>query len=343
MQVSDLVLQRVAASPESTELSEIPWPASMTPKPWKPVLVNETLPAADILVVTYTAAEADALADVLTPGVKRSSWLPYVHGWDHIVAHLTDRSPAREAKCLAQVYATIIDNVSLLLVHSELHLSTDGETLPIRTLLAQMIGEVSPDLVVTTGTAGGVGTEVLGDVLVTGAAKFNCTRTFAKMAWAQQRFVSDYHYDIPLGARVFTETWPELVAANAGRLHESGYAPRPPRIVLGDVETVDYFAFADVGDSYGVVRDDPQVAMEEMDDAVVALVCEEDLHGAQAWVSVRNASDPQMGDGSLSEQKHAAEEIYERYGYYTSIGSVLAVWALAASMAGYSPDPPARG
>jgi hypothetical protein len=34
-----------------------------------------------------------------------------------------------------------------------------------------------------------------------------------------------------------------------------------------------------------------------------------------------------MGGGTLASQKQQAEEIYERYGYTTTVCSALAVWA----------------
>jgi nucleoside phosphorylase len=50
---------------------------------------------------------------------------------------------------------------------SELHLSQDGPKMPIAALWRQLIAEVKPKLVITTGTAGGIGAGVeLGDVVV---------------------------------------------------------------------------------------------------------------------------------------------------------------------------------
>jgi nucleoside phosphorylase len=71
-----------------------------------------------------------------------------------------------------------IGDVEVLAVKSELHLATDGVTAPIVALWQQIVAEVSPKLVITTGTAGGIGAATqLGDVFVVTNAKFNCTRS----------------------------------------------------------------------------------------------------------------------------------------------------------------------
>jgi hypothetical protein len=64
---------------------------------------------------------------------------------------------------------------------------------------------------------------------------------------------------------------------------------------------------------------------------VLGLVCSQDLSHPPAWVIVRNASDPQMGgEASLKEQANEAAKIYEKYGYWTTVGSAIACWALVA-------------
>ena len=68
-------------------------------------------------------------------------------------------------------------------------------------------------------------------------------------------------------------------------------------------------------------------AMVEMDDAVLGLACEDIGAGAPKWLAVRNASDPQMPTATTPD-KRKASDIYMRYGYWTTIPSVLACWAL---------------
>ena len=51
------------------------------------------------------------------------------------------------------------------------------------------------------------------------------------------------------------------------------------------------------------------------------------------WLSVRNASDPQMDGPDLATETAQAAAIYEKYGQITSWGSALVCWALIANRA----------
>jgi hypothetical protein len=48
--------------------------------------------------------------------------------------------------------------------------------------------------------------------------------------------------------------------------------------------------------------------------------------------SIRNASDPQMDGPDLNTEKQQAAAIYERYGYWTTIGSAITCWAAIARL-----------
>lgn len=329
----DLLLERLTFTPGAQTLTPIPWPEGLAPAPGQIVgSPDASMPRADVLVVTWTAAEAEALADVLTPGHHRTTWLPYAKNWASFKDHLTGRSPAHEAGCLAHYWVTRIGSTSVVVAKSELHLATDDETAPIVALWQQMIADVQPKLVITTGTAGGIGANtVLGDVFIVGNAKFNCTKHFKSKPWAQARYSSPEMVGIGASLQVANET---LIPANAGRLGPSGIASRVPLIWTGgDVETVDYFAFADTDDSYGVIKNDPQAHTEEMDDATLPLALYE-MKSSIPWLSIRNASDPQVPSslGDLEAQKKWAASIYNRFGYWTTVGSAIACWAVIADL-----------
>jgi len=97
------------------------------------------------------------------------------------------------------------------------------------------------------------------------------------------------------------------------------------------VVTTDFFAF-DTADNEYKLRG--LGAAVEMGDVVLGLVCKEDLaDNAPDWLAIRNASDPQIeGDLPPYEQKKKAAQIYERYGYWTSVGSAIAAWAVIAGI-----------
>jgi nucleoside phosphorylase len=342
--MTDLLLERLTAEPATVELAPIPWPAGLEPTPIKyRAESNASLPKADVLVVTWTSAEWQSLAAVLTPGVGKWDWLTYAEKWSEYESQLTWKSPAKEAKCMAEYYLTQIGDKRVLCVHSQLHLATDKVSAPVVQLWKQMIAEVEPKLVITTGTAGGIGAQCsLGDVFICNSAKFNCTKMFKDKPWAQRRFsnpvtISGPNLEL---ARI------SLAQINAEKLPRE-YTPagrtvtgHPVWVTIsdntGDVETVDYFGFDDTDDSYGIVKNDPQACSEEMDDATLplALSAIAQVKAPPAWLSIRNASDPMVPSsiGSLEEQSKWASQIYSKWGYVTTIGSAIACWAVIADL-----------
>jgi hypothetical protein len=68
-----------------------------------------------------------------------------------------------------------------------------------------------------------------------------------------------------------------------------------------------------------------------MDDAALGLALA-GMTDPPAWVSVRNASDPRVTGGDITTEKKQAAAIYKKYGYWTSIGSVIGCWALITTI-----------
>jgi len=331
--MADLILDRITYQPTHETLAPIPWPEGLAPKGtrYEPGS-NDPLPSADVVVVTWTAAEGEALADVLTPGLPSTTWQPYAHQWSSYETQLTDRSPARDARCMAYAANVTIGSVRVLALKSELHLATDGISAPIVQLWSQIIEEAKPALVITTGTAGGIGEATqLGDVFAVTNAKFNCTKTFKSKAWAQQLFQGP-----PLEGGGYASSFGDLVAPNAKQL--APVADRPPLLTFGEanggVETVDYFGFADTDDSYGIVANYPDARTEEMDDATLPLALA-GIGNPPRWCSIRNASDPQVSSsiGDLEAPARWASQIYQEYGYWTTVGSAIATWGVIANLA----------
>ncbi len=324
----DPILDRITYVASPAPMQPIPWPAGLGPK--APASVPEELPNADVLVVTWTAAEANALADVLTPGRASSAWARYTDEWATYEPQLTDRSPARFSKCLGLWALSEIDGKRAVLFKSDLHMSTDAKSLPIRQLWAQLVRAVEPKLVITTGTAGGIGEQTqLGDVCVTNGAKFNCQKEFKQEPFAQATYTGAQWSP---GGQM--SSCAGLLAVNAKELRP--VATRDPEVaaVIGKpgVETIDFFGFADATDYYGVASNDPDARNEEMDDATLPLALG-DIKSTVPWLSIRNASDPQVAHmETIEEEKKWAEEIYEKYGYWTTVGSAIACWAAIADL-----------
>ena len=220
----------------------------------------------------------------------------------------------------------------LLPERDDRHPATDGSRLPIVALWRQLIKQVRPSLVITTGTAGGVGADtVLGDVVVARHVRWDCTKQFSHKPFAHSEYVSGATVD----PAEFTLVEQTLMPVNAKKLPPGN---RPLRVWLDSDATpagalsTDFFAFDDAADHYGLRTVDPTARAVEMDDAALGLALA-DAASPPEWLSVRNASDPQMDGPDLATETAQAAAIYEKYGQITSWGSALVCWALIANRA----------
>ncbi|MGO9109864.1 MAG: hypothetical protein ACLP9L_11580 [Thermoguttaceae bacterium] len=162
-------------------------PAPLASKP----SAASPLPACDYLVVTWTVEEAKCLADTLTPGfASNAAWYPYAHNFaSEYAALIRPGAPAQESKRLGSYFPTTIAGKKVLCFKSELHMSQDGPKMPVARLWGQLIAEARPKLVITTGTAGGIGAAVeLGDVVVPPAVQFDYTREFKAAAFHDNKY-----------------------------------------------------------------------------------------------------------------------------------------------------------
>src|SRR5208337_42003 len=150
-----------------SRFTDIPWPKGLAPKTGtKPSGSGSgPLPQADVLVVTWTVDEGHALSRVLTPGKdSRNDYLSYTHNFAAISKKMRKGSPALNAKRLGAYWTTTIGGKKVVVFKSDSHLSQDTRklpqengTLPNEDVWKQIITEVQPKLVITTGTAGGIG------------------------------------------------------------------------------------------------------------------------------------------------------------------------------------------
>jgi nucleoside phosphorylase len=313
--------------------SPIPWPKGNepTPTPIHPVRSpDEPLPEFDYLVVTWTAEEAKCLADTLTPGFpSKTAWYDYTHNFESEYVPIIRRGApsVQDSHRLGSYFSTVIAGKRVLCFKSELHMSQDGPKLPIAKLWAQLIAEVKPKLVITTGTAGGIGPAIeLGDVVVAPSVRFDCTTKFKN---------APFHNSVYPCSNLNTASFAEaqqLFKANVAHLPAAG---RPPEIftrpVSGvtdtEIVTTDFFAFDDTSDTFGLQGLGLAV---EMGDAVLGMVVKQMGAKAPKWAAVRNASDPQIDSAGLTKKEAAtkAAGIYERFGYWTTIASAITCWAL---------------
>jgi len=309
----------------------IPWPAGTAPIP-KPMSrkpsPSDPLPKCDYVIVTWTVEEARALADTLTTGYpSKTAWYYYTHNFQsEFVPIIRKGAPSLESKRLASYFMTSIAGKDVLCMKSELHLSQDGPQMPIAKLWKQIIEETGVRLLITTGTAGGIGSKVeLGDVVTAQSVRFDCQKTFKSKPFHNSSYnTSKLNYSSYSVAE-------KLFAANADHLAKSSRRPQiftksAADAKVPDVVTTDFFAFDDSSNTFGLKG---LGAAVEMGDAVLGLVIGQIGSSAPKWTAIRNASDPQIDDSGLTEKEAAtkAAQIYEKFGYWTTIPSAITCWA----------------
>lgn len=320
-----------------SRFTDIPWPKGLAPKTGpKPASGSGPLPQADVLVVTWTVDEGHALSRVLTPGKdSRNDYVSYTHNYATISKKMRAGCPARNAKRLGSYWTTTIGGKKVVVFKSESHMSQDtktppkkGQTLPNEDVWRQIVDETKAKLVITTGTAGGIGPQCeVGDVVVSPIVKFDCLK------WLKgEPFHDASYHDAAPKTKYFTKV-KALFKANSAQLPKDN--KRPPRIdiskdVKSTVLTTDFFGF-DTSDDYYKLKG--LGAVSEMGDAVLGLAMTAMGTGSPRWVAVRNVSDPQIkSDGmSISQQANIAAHIYKAYGRWSSVCSAIVCWALIAA------------
>ena len=312
--------------------TDVPWPKGLAPKPDKAARAGSGggLPTADVLVVTWTVDEGHALSRVLTPGKdSRNDYRPYTHNFASISGKMRPGCPALELKRLGTYWTTKIGVKSVVVFKSDSHMSQDGPKLPNIDVWSQIIGEVQPKFVITTGTAGGIGKQFeVGDVVVSPIVRFDCMSKFKSEPF------HDAHYSSVATKTKYLATAKTLFKANSGQLPKEN--TRPPNIVrvtptalASSVMTTDFFGF-DTSDNHYHLQGLADVS--EMGDAVLGLVASRMGDKAPRWVAVRNVSDPQIkAEGTLRQQAQIAAQIYKGFGRWSSVCSAIVCWALIAA------------
>ena len=315
-----------------SRFTDLPWPKTLAPKTGPAPTGGDAspLPRADVLVVTWTVDEGHALSRVLTPGKdSRDDYRPYTHNYTSISRKMRRGCPAIEAKRLGTYWTTAIGKTSVVVFKSDSHMSQDGPQLPNIDVWKQIIAEVQPKLVLTTGTAGGIGKQFeVGDVVVSPLVRFDCISKFKSKPFAQAHFTSG----MP-NKRHFA-TARSLFKVNAAQLPKDN--TRPPKIFSvsanaldQSVVTTDFFGF-DTSDDHFHLQGLGDVS--EMGDAVLGLVCSEMGANAPRALAVRNVSDPQIkAEGTIKQQAELAAQIYKGFGRWSSVCSAIVCWALIAA------------
>lgn len=329
--------------------------------------LNDPLPRADVVIVTWTVDELAGLSKVFIPGFAGTrNWNKYAHNFSTYEPNIKATAPAAHSQRLGSYQTVSIGDLTVLLFKSELHLNQDGKnqgdglaTLPVKDLFLQLIAEAQPAYVFTVGTAGCVFDAFhLGDAVISRAAKFRLREDFRNEPYNGTQYKSDWNYStawLSVAEELMTTFAPELavppfslptdeVPLPGGPVAFPTHAPKI-RIEQGGrdmpefhpILTTDYFEYGTT-----VNRLDAEGAAVEMDDAALGLACSE-LPTPPKWLAVRNMSDPVINGALSAKQFHLNEQTTWAVGYYTAYGEwtsatgALAVWAILAGLA--QPNP----
>ncbi|HUN26747.1 MAG TPA: protease pro-enzyme activation domain-containing protein [Steroidobacteraceae bacterium] len=373
---------RAAAEEKPVEmsLSGIPWPRGLQPQVVPlgryrrgtaitgPLSLTTKV---DALIVLYTDPETSALLEVFTgdaswTAARKRTWCGYGHQFAKF-APIIEGIPGNAALkqgLFGYLSAVRIGRKYVLLYKSELHPKQNGNKLPFIPVMQQLISEVTPGLVISTGTAGAIGSALrCGDVAICKAARFHCQMSYPTepqinvMSASHAPLVStasiDARYVRYAAASLTKLSLPGLAKCHANLERERGYAfvkppsaapaiyaaglnavpaPQPMAVVSADYLTVD-----DDHNSEGLQA---LGTMNETDDAFLFYGIAR-LSGAKPqWLSIRNASEPQIvakpfppgtpQASIVSKLKGIAGPIYGIYQYCTTLNSAFACWAVIA-------------
>lgn len=336
----------------------------------EPADTESPFPEADYVVITWTLAEWAAMAHVFCgyaeefPHTKVSErskeknkydirmyawahdWIPYRKGYSAIKPYLKSIStsektpPSLTDECWGFYTMVSIGGKRVLLIKSNMHLSTDGPQIPLLQFIDQICKEAQPQLLLTIGTAGAVLDETaLGSVIVSNQGVIDFRKHENKENPLNKKVIlSDWELQHSAEQGLFSAV--ESLFCQVEGLPVHGLSPEYPDVTIKpngpasklyfkpkeSVITTDSFLYGTTTDRYGLKT---QGCIVEMDDALVGHACKENN---VAFGIVRNASDPVM-DGRLPEkmQGNWSGYIYEEVGLFTSFNGALTSWALLAT------------
>jgi hypothetical protein len=370
----------VQQDPVVVQLGSIPWPAGFAPAAvalgaYSPgeKITGPLQAKADVLVVLYTELETSALLDVFTGNnewtpARMKTWCGYAHNFAKFqpdVENIGDDTALKDGM-FGYLSAMKIGTRNVVLYKSELHPKQNGNKLPFVSVMQQLIGELRPSLVITTGTAGAIGSHVnCGDVAITSRARFHCQvqypddpeiNTMSANHTELSNTVSvNTKYTQYAAANLTKLSLPGLAQchANLEKLHGYGFVTKnqnPPAIYVTthnpaagpqpmDIVSADYLTVDDKLDSEGLQA---LGIMNDTDDAFLFYAISK-LPGVQPqWLSVRNASEPQIvvpafpagtsPTAVVDKLKTVAGNIYGIYQYCTTLNSAFACWGVIAGM-----------
>jgi nucleoside phosphorylase len=372
----------VAASQETPveiSLGQVPWPAGLAPAqvPLGNFAAGEKITGplnvkADALIVLFTEEETSALLDVFThdkswTAARKKTWCGYAHNFANFQPIAGAGGDIGLSEGLFGYLSAIkIGSKTVVLYKSELHPKQNGAKLPFVGVMQQLIGELDPALVIGTGTAGAIGSHLnCGDVAITNRARLHVQVHYPNfpdintMSKNQTELTNDATFNpkfVQFAADNFTKLSLDGLSQCFTRLEKlPGYSfvhkndtppsiyvagvnpvpgPQPMDIVSADFLTVDDKFNSEGLQSLGVMND--------TDDAFLFFAISKMAGKQPKWLSVRNASEPQIvvpafppgttPTAIINKLKGVAGSIYGIYQYCTTLNSAFACWGVVAGM-----------
>jgi hypothetical protein len=367
-------------TPITFDLAKISWPAGLapTPKPFADhtpgsVISGPLTEKCDVLVLLYTTLEIQALLDVFTNNPawtpeRKKTWYGYAHNFDKfksIIKGIEEDIALRDG-LFGYAFPLMIGNNRVVLYKTELHPKTNGTGLPFIPVIQQLVGELQPKLVISTGTAGAIGSHLrCGDVVITDSARLHCKLNYPAfpqidtlsknntqltntvsvndkyVAYAAQNFTK---LSLPGLSRCFAEFTGRpgysflKKNTNAPSIYLKGVNPVPGTQPM-DIVSADYLTVDDNNDSEGLQS---LGTMNDTDDAFAFYGISQLGGGKPNWLSIRNASEPQVDvpkfpsgttpNEMVDKLKTLAGAIYGVYQYCTTLNSAFACWGVIAGM-----------
>ena len=319
----------------------------ITVKPGSP------LPKADVLVITWTTAEAQTLSSVFTSNHDfEATWYPYTYGAKALLSEIPAALLNEKANAdslgkgiIGYFNVVTVNGKTVVLFKSELHPSEDGNKLPVIGLINQAAAEVAPSLLITTGTGGAIGSSLeAGDAVITNTARFYLTNPASYAAYpgitnsvqlTSPSISFSSTYITKCNQQITTLIEPDLTTI----AKEKNYPgpTRNPTIFHNDVPGTKVF---DVVSSNGFSLDDKNDtdglqqlgSVNDMDDAFILYGLSQNTGTAKLpWLSIRNISEPQAPN-LLKATQTEWEDMYDAYGTYTTYNSAFACWAVICGL-----------
>jgi hypothetical protein len=361
-------------------LGNVNWPRGLQPKAVKlgSYLSGQKIHGAldvkaDVLVILYTDVEAQAFLEVFTGDnewtpARQATWYYYAHNFSQLASSITgiSFSDALKNGYFGYLSQMQVGNQNVVIFKSELHPKVNGTHLAFVKVIQQLATELNPSLMITTGSAGGIGGGInCGDVVIASQARFHVKMNYptypqinnlSNSGNALTNNVSINPQYVKYANQNFTGlTSSALSQCRAEFSNQSGYSflkpsTNPPAIYGPGVKSVpesepmavvtaDYLTCDDTTDAEGLQA---LGTMNDNDDAYACFAIDQMTGNKKPrWLSIRNASDPQVkapssfhGTPSQTQKELSSlgGAIFGVYEYVTTINSAFACWGVIAGL-----------